>query len=230
MTENETVRLRVDDREITARAGEVLLQVCLDNGIYIPHLCYLKGSGGQPASCRLCFVEVEGIAGPLTACTVAVMENMRVKTDTPAVRRLQRSAFELLLSVHHVACRSCPANRRCDLQKIARYLKLGLKVKRLDCYRKDVEKDGGHPVLEYFPNRCVLCGKCIRVCARQNGSAIFTFSGRGFNTLIRYYGGQDPEALPCQDCLACVAVCPVGALVSKDGCRDTLPGEAAGPR
>ena len=230
MTENKSVRLMVDDREITARPGDMLLAACLNNDIYIPHLCYLKGDDDPPASCRLCFVEVEGIQRPVTACTVRVAENMRVKTDTAAVRRLQRSAFELLLSVHHVACRSCPANRRCDLQKIARFLKVGLKVKRLDLYLKDAEKDAAHPVLDYFPNRCVLCGKCIRVCVRQNGNAILTFAGRGFDTLIRYYGGQDPDRLPCRDCLACVDVCPVGALVPKEPLRDTSPGEAASQR
>jgi len=108
-------KLIVDGREIEAQQGANLLQACLDNDIYIPNLCYLKEMQDPPSSCRLCFVEIEGYRQPVTACRVEIREGMVVKTDTEHVRRLQRTAFELLLSVHHVDCKNCPANRRCEL-------------------------------------------------------------------------------------------------------------------
>ncbi len=140
---------------------------------------------------------------------------MRIKTDTFAVRSLQRSAFELLLSVHKVECRKCPANKKCELQKIAKFLKVGLKVKNLEISLRDIEVDTNHPVLDYFPNRCVLCGKCIQACEAHNHISILTFSGRGFNTLVRYYGKADRTAVPCESCMACVDICPVSALVPR---------------
>ena len=215
MTETDQVTLHVDDRDISARAGTSLLKACLDNDIYIPNLCYLENGVQPSASCRLCLVEIGDSGQPVTSCTVPVTQGMRVKTDTPAVRRLQRSALELLLSVHKVECRTCPANKKCDLQKIARFLKVGLKVKKLDVHLKDVAVDTHHPVLDYFPNRCVLCGKCIQVCEMRHGTSILSFSGRGFDTLVRYYGKADPSAVPCEGCMACVDVCPVRALVVK---------------
>ncbi len=215
MTETNLVTLHVDERDITAKTGTFLLKACLDNDIYIPHLCYLRESNHPSAACRLCLVEIAGSGKVATACTVKVTQDMRVKTNTPAVRRLQRSALELLLSVHKVECRTCPANKKCELQKIAKFLKVGLKVKRLDTYLKDIEVDTNHPVLDYFPNRCVLCGKCVQVCEMHNHTSILTFSGRGFNTLVRYYGEADPSAVPCNSCMACVDICPVSALVPR---------------
>ena len=104
MAHHNTVQLLVDNKKIEAQEGTTLLQACLDNDIYIPNLCYLPGMETPPASCRMCFVEIEGEHKPVTSCTVHVKEGMTVKTDTPDVRRLQRTALKLLLSVHHVDC------------------------------------------------------------------------------------------------------------------------------
>lgn len=210
------VTLFVDDKKIKAKEGTTLLQACLDNNIYIPNLCYLKDKEDPSASCRMCFVEIAGEETPATSCTVLVMEDMVVKTDTPAVRQLQRSALELLLSVHHVACKDCPANKKCGLQNIAKFLKVGLKPKRLDRYLKETEIDQSHPHLDYYPNRCVLCGKCVYVCRTQEGRSVLTFSQRGFDTVISFYGETDTISPACDQCSACVSICPVGALNLKE--------------
>jgi predicted molibdopterin-dependent oxidoreductase YjgC len=85
--------------------------------------------------------------------------------------------------VHRVVCKNCPAHRRCDLQRIAKFLKIGLTPGRLDRYRKEPEVDSTHPCLDYYPNRCVLCGRCVHVCRRQHRDAILTFAKRGFDTV-----------------------------------------------
>jgi len=210
------IKLVIDNKEIEAEEGEILLQVSLDNGIYIPNLCYLKGSKHPSVSCRMCFVEIEGNNKPVTSCTVKVKEGMKVQTDTPAVRRLQKRAFQLLMSVHHVNCKECFANRKCELQKIAKFLKLGLRQKEFEQHLKKTEADEEHPFLKYYPNHCVLCGKCIQVCQEKHGKPYLTFSKRGINTIISFYSEREmTEGLPCKDKIACVDICPVGALTIK---------------
>jgi len=135
-------KLWVDGKEIETKQGTTLLQACLDNDIYIPNLCFLESMEDPSASCRMCFVEIEGEKQPMTSCTVKVKDDMVVKTDTPAVRQLQRTALRLLLSVHHVDCKHCPANKKCELQRIAKFLKVGLKPKGLERYLKRQKSTG----------------------------------------------------------------------------------------
>jgi predicted molibdopterin-dependent oxidoreductase YjgC len=184
------IKLLVDNKEIETKKGTSLLQACLDNDIYVPNLCYLESMAYPSASCRLCF--------------------------TPAVRRLQRSALKLFLSVHHVDCRNCPAHKKCGLQNLAKFLKVGLKHKPLQLFLKETEIDRDHPCLDYYPNRCVLCGKCMHVCRTQQGKPTLTFSQRGFDTVISFYGEKDKPPIACEQCELCVDICPVGALVLKE--------------
>ena len=210
-----TVTITVDEKPLEVEAGSSLLQACLDNGIYIPNLCHLPGASEPQASCRLCFVEVAGVDQPVTACTLKVADQMVVRTDTPEVRRLQKTGLRLLLSVHAVDCKSCPANKNCVLQDLAKFLKVGLKSKKLELHLKEPDIDDSHPHLTYYPNRCVLCGKCLQVCRAANSSAMLAFAQRGFDTVISFYGDTGLEEQPCDTCRACVDICPVAALQSK---------------
>ncbi|MBU0987431.1 MAG: (2Fe-2S)-binding protein [Proteobacteria bacterium] len=210
------VKLTVNDRKIEAKQGTTLLQACLDHDIYIPNLCHIKGMTYPTALCRMCFVEIEKAAKPVAACTVEVKAGMVVRTDTPTVRQLQRSGLRLLLSVHHVDCKNCPANKKCALQQMAKFLKVGLKPKHLEQYLKEPELVSEHPLLDYYPNRCVLCGKCYYACRTRHGRSVMTFAKRGFDTVISFFGEQDPSALSCEECKACVDICPVGALVMRN--------------
>ena len=211
------IQLTVDDRKIQVSPGTSLLTACLDNGIYIPHICSGEHDDPNPASCRLCWVENVDMRRPVAACTVRIDHPITVITDTPDVRHLQKRALQLLLSVHRVDCKHCPANRQCVLQDIARFLKVGLKPGPLQRRLKEPDVDDSHPHLDHYPNRCVLCGKCIQVCRQNNGRIAITFAGRGFQTVIRSFGRVDNNAAKCPDCRACVQSCPVGALVMKDG-------------
>ena len=210
------LKLLVDNQEIETREGKTLLQACLDNQIYIPNLCYLENVERPSASCRMCFVEIEGIKQPVPSCTVQVRDEMVVKTDTPGVRQLQRTALRLLLSVHDVDCKNCHANKNCELQNIAKFLKVGLKPKRLEQYLKETQIDDTHPFLNHYPNRCVLCGKCVHICRGKHGQSVLTFAKRGFDTVISTYSVTDVSSLACSDCGTCVKACPVGALALKE--------------
>lgn len=216
--QTKAISVVIDDQTISVTPGTVLLQACLNNGIYIPNLCHIQKAKRPSASCRLCFVEIDGRNQPVPACTVKITKPITVFTKTEAVRRLQRTAFNLLLSVHEVTCKTCPANKRCALQEIARFLRVGLKVKGLPLQLKPQTRIDSHPAITYWPNRCILCGHCIAACRDASGNPQMTFAGRGFDTVINFYMSPDATSnhATCADCIACIDACPVGALTLKD--------------
>lgn len=206
------VTIFVDSQEISAREGEKLLWVALDNGIYIPNLCALRERDTPHASCRLCFVEVEGYPRPVASCTLPVTEGMRVTTRSPRVDRLVKTAFDLLLSDHHLDCGKCPANGQCELQKIARERSLKLKQKRFPCLEKEACVDESTGVIGYDSSRCVLCGRCVWVDRHVARVGALGFSWRGLERRLATFEDTLLADSPCTRCGLCVDVCPVGAL------------------
>jgi predicted molibdopterin-dependent oxidoreductase YjgC len=207
------IPITVDGRAFEVEDGANLLAACLARGIVIPHLCHLGREHPAAGSCRLCFVEIGG--RPVPACTVAVEAPLEAATATPAVRRLQRAALKLLLSAHRVDCRRCPANRRCELQRTARLLGVGLNAAPFERRLKTPEVDRSHPWLDHYPNRCVLCGRCIHACRGRHAQTVLTFARRGFETVVSHFGLAASAAAACRDCRACVAACPVAALLPR---------------
>jgi NADH dehydrogenase/NADH:ubiquinone oxidoreductase subunit G len=215
------VQITVDGKTIEVEEGQTVLETCLKNGIYIPHLCYFEGMSRPPASCRLCFVEIEGRNTPVTSCNTQVAPGLVVRTDGEAVRRLQRTALRLLLSVHKSECKQCPSNRRCPLQQMARFLGVRLRPRRLEHIEREKPKLGESGLFEYIPERCVLCGKCIHVCEQQSSKPLLTFARRGFDTVVASFAQDGLQASDgCRLCRACVEICPVSALFFKHAAAD----------
>lgn len=206
------IEITVDGKPVQGASGQTVLQICLHSGIYIPHLCFMEKAAKPAAACRLCFVAIEGRDDPVCACTLPAAEGLKIHTDTPSVRKLQRAALRYLLSSHPVVCRLCHANRACALQQIARFLKIALKSKPLPVIPRDLTVDCSHPHIDLYPFRCVLCGKCVTTCRNAAGQSLFALTGRGIDTRVRYYPVIGQDQPDCPDCQACIAICPVGAL------------------
>ena len=207
--------MTIDGVRIRAPKGQKILWAALDNGIYIPNLCAIREADLPFGACRLCFVEIEGRKAPVAACTEPVAKGMVVHTDTPWVSRLRRTAFELLISHHHVDCRNCAKNRNCELQRIASRLRLKLKVKRFRPIPRSLPIDSSHPLFIYDPNKCVLCGKCVWVCS-ERGTGTLDFAFRAIHTVVSTFADVPLAEADCDSCMECVAICPVGALVPKE--------------
>lgn len=209
------LRLIVDDREIKTKKGVRLIHAISDGGIYIPSLCCIKEMAKSPASCRLCFVEVEGRSAPVPSCTLEASDGMVVRTDTPAVRRLQKTAFELLLSVHRIKCGQCPANRKCELQRISKFLSVPLRQKRIEYIEREIKTENDHPFIIYDPYKCVMCGRCVFICEKLHGKLFLSFARRGLEIDVTFFGEKNPDNIPCNNCYACVDLCPVAALTKR---------------
>lgn len=212
---SELVKITIDDREIEARAGEKLLWAALENDIYIPHLCAIKDEKRPNASCRLCFVEIEGVDHPVTACTRKVEEGMVVKTRSPHLDRLVKTGFELLLSDHDLKCAECPANKNCALQTIAKKRGLKLRQKRFKPIERDYEIDDSPAEFAYNRSRCVLCGQCVWADRIEAKVGAIGFTKRGINRAVTTFEEIPLADSICTECHLCVDACPVGALYYK---------------
>ncbi|MFC1949846.1 2Fe-2S iron-sulfur cluster-binding protein [Chloroflexota bacterium] len=209
------ISLTIDGKKISAYEGANLLWVALDNGIYIPNLCAIWEKEEPSASCRLCFVEIEGKERPVTACTESVTDGMKVNTRGEKALRLARTAFELLLASHPVDCAHCLANGSCELQKIAKHIGVRLNSKRFRKLMRELPIDDSSPEFTYDPNKCVLCGRCVWEC-RQRGIGALGYARRGFDRVVTTFGDEPLGEAECVGCRECVSVCPTGAFVLKE--------------
>jgi len=209
------ILITIDGQKVEAEKGKTILQTALERGIYIPHLCYHPDL--EPvAVCRLCMVEVKS-RGLVTSCNTPVENGMEIKTETEEVEQVRRVACELLLLNHPFDCLVCEKNTECELQRIAHFV--GISDEHLEKFKtlkRDLEIDSSNPFFNYDPNRCVLCGICIRTCKEIPGVSNLDFSFRGFNTIVSTFGSKPFLESRCVSCGECVVRCPVGALRPKD--------------
>ncbi len=212
---SEEITVTIDDREIKTRCGEKILWAALENDIYIPHLCAIKEEARPNASCRLCFVEIEGHERPVTSCTREVEEGMVVKTRSPRLDRLVKTGFELLLSDHNLNCRECPANRNCALQVIAKKRDFKLKRDRIKPIESEFELDDSPAEFAFDRSRCVLCGQCIWADRVEAEVGAIGFSNRGLKRVVTTFNDLPLADSICTECKLCVDACPVGALYYK---------------
>jgi bidirectional [NiFe] hydrogenase diaphorase subunit len=206
------VNITIDGQQVRAEIGTSLLRAALQNDIYIPNLCSLESDSEPEAACRLCFVEIEGRDKPVTACTETVTEGMVVSTRGAAALKLVRTGFELIMASHDLDCAHCPANRNCELQKIAKHLRAPLKPKHYPKLLPGYPVDESHPDYRFEPGKCVLCGRCVRTCRDSVGIGVLGFARRGFKRRVTTFAEAPLGADLDPAFAACVRVCPTGAL------------------
>ncbi len=207
----ESIQVTIDGREITTTAGKTILEVATENGIRIPTLCHLDGVEDVGA-CRLCIVDVNGQL--LTSCTTQVADGMDVKTQTEAVKAHRRVILELLFAEGNHVCSFCVSNGHCELQDLACELEMH-SVNVPYAYPRN-RIDATHPKFLIDRDRCVLCGRCVRVCAEVEGAHTWGFAERGSTARVITDLDVDwGDAESCTSCGKCVESCPTGAIVRK---------------
>jgi bidirectional [NiFe] hydrogenase diaphorase subunit len=205
--------LTIDGKEVSAQEGATILDAASDAGIKIPTLCHLEGVY-DIGSCRLCLVEVTGVAKLLPSCTTHVSEGMDVHTDSERLRKYRRMTLELLFAERNHVCSVCVSNNNCELQALA--WQHGMDHVRYDyCFPK-WGMDATHPLFGMDHNRCILCTRCVRVCWHIEGAGTKNVAGRGAkSTIIDDLHQPWGESDTCTSCGKCVIACPTGALFSR---------------
>ena len=205
--------LIINEREVSARRGQTILEVARENDIDIPTLCHLDGLTDVGA-CRMCLVEIKGSNKLLPACVATVFEGMEVRTMTERLQKHRQTILELLLAERNHICSVCVANNHCELQTLAQ--KHGVTHIPLPYRNPALPVDASHERFTLDHNRCILCTRCVRVCAEIEGAHVWDVMGRGIDSLIISELDQPwGSSSSCTSCGKCVQVCPTGALFDK---------------
>ncbi len=211
--------IEVNNRSIEAKPGEMILETLERAGINVPTLCHIKGLFPSGA-CRMCVVEVEGIPGLIPSCAFPVREGMKIKTHSPRALRARKTIIELLLANHPDDCLYCVRNKNCDLQDLAE--ELGVRQRRYTGDKNEYHIDKSSPSIIRDPAKCILCGKCVRVCEEIQGVSAIDFIGRGSRSKIGTAFNEGLNVSSCINCGQCVVVCPTGALRETSHIKEVL--------
>jgi NADP-reducing hydrogenase subunit HndD len=204
--------IQVNNKKIKAEKGETILSALNRNGIIIPTLCRMK-EFTPTGACRMCVVEVEGHDRLVTACSHPVEEWMKIKTHTPRVITARKTIVELLLSNHPDDCLYCVRNLNCELQRLSE--ELSIRERRIRGKKIKPRFDQSSPAIIRELSKCILCGRCVRVCEEVITATSLDFINKGRETHVGAAMDKDFNFSSCIHCGQCVLVCPTGALHEK---------------
>jgi NADP-reducing hydrogenase subunit HndD len=207
------MKIKINGKEYKVKSGATILETCQSIGVDIPNLCYCRNIGAI-ASCRVCVVEVKGWNNLVTACNTPVTEGMEIRTNTTRVLEARKTVLELLLSDHQLDCLKCPRTSDCRLKLAAE--DAGANAERFLRNKEFVNVDTNNDYIKRNPNKCILCGRCTRMCSASQQVGVLSTNGRGFNSRIGVAFDKSLESVPCITCGQCVANCPTAALAEID--------------
>jgi len=203
--------LTIDGKTVAIEGERNLLELVRKANIDLPTFCYHSELSVYGA-CRLCLVQIEG-RGIQGACSTPPEAGLKIQTTTPEIREIRRIAVELLLANHDASCPTCSRSANCQLQSLA--LRLGVKKVRFKSVLQPAALDESSPSLVRDPNKCVLCGDCVRMCAEIQGIGAIDFAHRGHEVSVQPAFGKLLGDVECVNCGQCASVCPTGALTVK---------------
>jgi len=206
------VTLTIDGKQLQVPEGTTIMDAAETLGIHIPRLCYHPDLS-QAGSCRVCVVDVKDMGYYMASCSVAVWEGMEVETNSPEIREARRDIVELLLDNHPKDCQTCERDGNCELQNLA--YTLGVRERLFEGERKQFPIEDSSAAVVRNPQKCVLCGRCVRVCAEVQGVKNLSQHGRGFTTVVMPAHGVNMDDSVCIQCGQCINVCPTGALLEQ---------------
>ncbi|HLJ16353.1 MAG TPA: NADH-quinone oxidoreductase subunit NuoG [Bryobacteraceae bacterium] len=213
------VKLTIDGREVEAPAGTLVIEAAKLAGIEIPSFCYYEGLK-LVAACRMCLVEIEKTPKLQVGCTTPIAAGMVVHTDSPTVAESRKGMVEFLLTNHPLDCPVCDKGGECELQDMS--FRYGVGESRFDEMKRHVDEQQWSPVVYFDRPRCILCYRCVRVCDEGLGVAALGVDNRTVRSAIIPNLG---DHLKCDECGACIDICPVGALTSGTYRYQTRPWE-----
>ncbi len=205
--------IEVNNKKIEARKGELLLDTLKRHGIKVPTLCHLKDYAPSGA-CRMCVVENERSGKLITSCSYPVEEGMKIQTHSPRVVETRKTIVELLLSNHPDDCLYCVRNSNCELQTLAK--DLNVRERRIKGEKNNYNLDRSSASIIRDPDKCILCGRCVRVCEEMMGVAAIDYINRGSKSIIGTTYNKGLNTSSCINCGQCILVCPTGALTEKN--------------
>ena len=201
------ITFTIDEKKIETPAGTTILQAARENGIDIPTLCHHKHL--LPiGSCRLCMVQVDGSDKSVTSCTTPALDGISVTTQSDTLFRMRREFLQLILSYHPLDCPQCDKGGECRLQDLV--YAHGMEQTEYAVKREEKKEAYATPLIRYWENRCVLCGRCFRACSEVSGREAIAIAGSGCDSRISPVNRED-----CISCGECVSLCPVGALTER---------------
>ncbi|MBE0534622.1 MAG: (2Fe-2S)-binding protein [Phycisphaerae bacterium] len=209
MTDKNTITL--NGRIVPIDNGKNLLEVIRKSGIELPTFCYHSELSVYGA-CRLCIVEIDGM-GVQTSCSTQAVPGMVVRTHTDPLRKMRKIYLELLLANHHQTCTTCVKSSMCKLQDLA--ARMGVTEVRFKTTESAKPIDASNPSLVRDPNKCILCGDCVRACDEIQGIGAIDFAHRGAGTTVVPAFGKELKQVDCVYCGLCASVCPTGAITPK---------------
>jgi len=212
------VTIRIDDRTLTVSEELTILEAAEQNGIPIPHLCFLKELN-EIAACRMCMVEVEGAERLVPACNTKVSDGMVIHTNTNRVRQARKTNLRLILSQHDSNCTVCVRSGNCELQKLSHDLNIHFQPYEVQPERSKV--DLGAPIVREA-SKCIKCMRCVQVCDKIQSMNIWDVAGTGSRTTVDVSYNRSLKYTDCTFCGQCVTHCPTGALTVRDDTNKAL--------
>jgi len=206
------IRLEVNGRTIEAVKGETILTALKRNGIHVPTICNIKELSPSGA-CRMCVVEVEGSENLVPACSFPIEGSLKIMTHSPRVLKARKTNVELLLANHPDDCLYCERSGSCELQSLAE--DLNIRERRIQGKKSPYKIDKSSPAIIRDPSKCILCGRCVRVCEEIMSTSTFDFSHRGNELQISTTLAKPLYFSNCIACGQCLISCPTGALIEN---------------